>query len=236
MGKEERNGTLKRVKERFSVRKKKGDKKDHKKKDQDCIKNAEMKQNDREVKDKNIIQRVKEFFFKKKKKDPKKINVTEEELGKESTIVNEVPKVDLNEHSIHDPDPIPTPTPPSPRPVTPASKPPAAPRAAFLGRPPSSATASQSRPISSLDAALKDFKASTMASRESLRTSHQDLREVEKAVRTSVSLSRSNSLRRSGGAGNTTNIPITLSNSLRDIIRDQREEGVNTDRTSLCVH
>merc|ERR1712025_475159 len=231
MGKEERNGTLKRVKERFSVRKKKGDKKEHKMKDQDCIKNAEMKQNDREVKDKNIIQRVKEFFFKKKKKDPKKINVTEEELGKESTIVNEVPKVDLKEPSIQEPDPIPTPTPPSPRPVTPASKPPAAPRAAFLGRPPSSATASQSRPISSLDAALKEFKASTMASRENLRSSHQDLREVERTVNSMrQTVSRNNSLRRN----NAHSIPITLSNSLRDL-RDERDQVTSSDRTSLYV-
>merc|ERR1719318_2326062 len=40
-----------------------------------------------------------------------------------------------------------------------------------MRRPPSSATTAQSRPVSQLDAALKQFKLSTAASRENLRSS-----------------------------------------------------------------
>ena len=77
-----------------------------------------------------------------------------------------------------------------------------------------------------------------MASRENLRSSQQDLREVEQSVNSAVrqiSLSRNNSLRRSSGQGHT--IPITLSNSLTDLRQKQiKETRAHMDRASLCVN
>eukprot|EP00092_Neocalanus_flemingeri_P072385 GFUD01089121.1.p1 GENE.GFUD01089121.1~~GFUD01089121.1.p1 ORF type:complete len:292 (-),score=132.93 GFUD01089121.1:232-1107(-) len=55
-----------------------------------------------------------------------------------------------------------------------------------IRRPPCSATTTQSRPVSSLDAALKQFKLSTAASRENLRSSRQDISQVEEQVKTMV--------------------------------------------------
>jgi len=123
------------------------------------------------------------------------------------------------------------PLPPSPKPTSTFTKPPPAPRAAFLSGPPkvpSSATASQSRPLSQLDAALKQFKESTAASRENLRSSHQDLNLMKEEVR-QVSLSRSNSLRRGQG----TSIPITLSASLTDI---RMKKEMMEERKSMLVN
>jgi len=54
-------------------------------------------------------------------------------------------------------------------------------------RPPISATTAQSRPVSQLDAALKQFKLSTAASRENLRSSRVDISQVEEQVRVMVS-------------------------------------------------
>ena len=51
-------------------------------------------------------------------------------------------------------------------------------------KPPCSATAVQSRTISELDSALKQFKLSTAASRESLRSSRMDLSQMEESVKT----------------------------------------------------
>jgi len=53
-------------------------------------------------------------------------------------------------------------------------------------RPPSSATTAQSRPVSQLDAALKQFRLSTAASRENLRSSRVDISQVEEQVKTMV--------------------------------------------------
>merc|ERR1712142_18367 len=53
-------------------------------------------------------------------------------------------------------------------------------------RPPSSATTAQSRPVSQLDAALKQFRLSTAASRENLRSSRVDLEKMEDTVRSIV--------------------------------------------------
>merc|ERR1712013_393598 len=55
-----------------------------------------------------------------------------------------------------------------------------------LRRPPSSATTAQSRPVSQLDAALKQFRLSTAASRENLRSSKVDISQVEEQVKTMV--------------------------------------------------
>jgi len=55
-----------------------------------------------------------------------------------------------------------------------------------MRRPPSSATTAQSRPVSQLDAALKQFKLSTAASRENLRGSRVDISQVEERVKTMV--------------------------------------------------
>merc|ERR1711936_977991 len=49
-------------------------------------------------------------------------------------------------------------------------------------KPPFSATAFQSRTLSELDAALKEFKLSTAASRKSLKQSQIDLSEIEESV------------------------------------------------------
>jgi len=51
---------------------------------------------------------------------------------------------------------------------------------------PPSATSTQSRPVSQLDAALKQFKVSTAASRENLRISRVDLEKMEDTVRNIV--------------------------------------------------
>jgi len=239
---EGKNGTFKRVKERFSMRKKKSDKKVECKEDKDTQNNGDVvvsvdKEGEQDTKKTSFVQKVIDFFSKKKKnKQEEPDDVKVEEVIDE---VKDVPTEEPKEPSIREPDPSPTPSPPPPRPITPASKPPVAPRAAFLagtGRPPSSATASQSRPISQLDVALKQFKESTMASRENLRISQQDLREVEQVVNSTVrqsSLSRNNSLRRSTGQGTT--IPITLSNSLADL-RQRDRENIAKDRASLCVN
>jgi len=53
-----------------------------------------------------------------------------------------------------------------------------------MKRPPSSATTTQSRPVSQLDVALKQFKLSTAASRENLRSSRVDISQVEEHVKT----------------------------------------------------
>merc|ERR1712128_288845 len=55
-----------------------------------------------------------------------------------------------------------------------------------MRRPPSSATTAQSRPVSQLDAALKQFKLSTAASRENLRGSRVDISQVEEQVKIMV--------------------------------------------------
>merc|ERR1712106_1041189 len=55
-----------------------------------------------------------------------------------------------------------------------------------MRRPPSSATTAQSRPVSQLDAALKQFKLSTAASRENLRGSSVDISQVEEQVKAMV--------------------------------------------------
>eukprot|EP00092_Neocalanus_flemingeri_P056076 GFUD01066405.1.p1 GENE.GFUD01066405.1~~GFUD01066405.1.p1 ORF type:complete len:270 (+),score=119.23 GFUD01066405.1:159-968(+) len=55
-----------------------------------------------------------------------------------------------------------------------------------IRRPPCSASTAQSRPVSSLDAALKQFKLSTAASRENLRSSRQDISQVEEQVKAMV--------------------------------------------------
>merc|ERR1719350_847196 len=55
-----------------------------------------------------------------------------------------------------------------------------------MRRPPSSATTAQPRPVSQLDAALKQFKLSTAASRENLRSSRVDISQVEEQVKTMV--------------------------------------------------
>jgi len=55
-----------------------------------------------------------------------------------------------------------------------------------IRRPPSSATTAQSRPVSQLDAALKQFRLSTAASRENLRSSKVDISQVEEQVKTMV--------------------------------------------------
>eukprot|EP00092_Neocalanus_flemingeri_P000887 GFUD01000944.1.p1 GENE.GFUD01000944.1~~GFUD01000944.1.p1 ORF type:complete len:258 (+),score=113.22 GFUD01000944.1:205-978(+) len=55
-----------------------------------------------------------------------------------------------------------------------------------IRRPPTSATTAHSRPVSSLDAALKQFKLSTAASRENLRSSRQDISKVEEQVKAMV--------------------------------------------------
>jgi len=53
-------------------------------------------------------------------------------------------------------------------------------------RVPPSATSTQSRPVSQLDAALKQFRLSTAASRENLRSSRVDLEKMEDTVRSIV--------------------------------------------------
>eukprot|EP00092_Neocalanus_flemingeri_P072384 GFUD01089120.1.p1 GENE.GFUD01089120.1~~GFUD01089120.1.p1 ORF type:complete len:313 (-),score=134.53 GFUD01089120.1:138-1076(-) len=55
-----------------------------------------------------------------------------------------------------------------------------------IRRPPCSATTAHSRPVSSLDAALKQFKLSTAASRENLRSSKVDISQVEEQVKAMV--------------------------------------------------
>ena len=55
-----------------------------------------------------------------------------------------------------------------------------------MRRPPSSATTRQSRPVSQLDVALKQFKFSTAASRENLRSSRVDISQVEEQVKAMV--------------------------------------------------
>jgi hypothetical protein len=55
-----------------------------------------------------------------------------------------------------------------------------------MRRPPSSATTAQSRPVSQLDVALKQFKLSTAASRENLRSSRVDISQVEEQVKAMV--------------------------------------------------
>ena len=55
-----------------------------------------------------------------------------------------------------------------------------------IRRPPCSATTAQSRPVSQLDAALKQFKLSTAASRENLRSSRVDIFQVEEQVKAMV--------------------------------------------------
>ena len=55
-----------------------------------------------------------------------------------------------------------------------------------IRRPPSSASTAQTRPVSQLDAALRQFKQDTVASRENLRSSRVDISMVEEKVRTMV--------------------------------------------------
>jgi len=95
---------------------------------------------------------------------------------------------------------------------------------------PSSATTQQNRTVSDLDSALRQFKLSTAASRESLRAlgSTQDLTQVESCVRAAVSrsVSRQGSLRRGalqqgalqqGATTGLASIPISLSVSLQEL-------------------
>merc|ERR1719186_874232 len=67
-------------------------------------------------------------------------------------------------------------------PVISASRPPLP----TMRRPPCSATTAQSRPVSQLDSALKQFKLSTAASRENLRSSRVDISQVEEQVKAMV--------------------------------------------------
>jgi hypothetical protein len=53
-------------------------------------------------------------------------------------------------------------------------------------KPPSSASTAHTKPVSQLDAALKQFKLSTAASRENLRSSRVDISQVEHQVKTMV--------------------------------------------------
>ena len=53
-------------------------------------------------------------------------------------------------------------------------------------KPPSTATTTHTRPVSQLDTALKQFKLSTAASRENLRSSRMDISQVEDQVKTMV--------------------------------------------------
>ena len=64
-----------------------------------------------------------------------------------------------------------------------AARPPPIPR---HRKPPSTATAFQSRTTNDLDFALKQFKLSTAASRESLKSSRLDLSEMEESVKTMI--------------------------------------------------
>ena len=65
-----------------------------------------------------------------------------------------------------------------------AARPPPAPTPRTSRRPPCSATAIQSRTTNDLDSALKEFKLSTAASRESLKSSRLDLTQMEESVKT----------------------------------------------------
>merc|ERR1719318_1128046 len=55
-----------------------------------------------------------------------------------------------------------------------------------MRRPPSSATTARSRPVSELDATLRQFKLSTAASRENLMSSRVDISQVEEQVKAMV--------------------------------------------------
>jgi len=67
---------------------------------------------------------------------------------------------------------------------SPAARLPPIPTPRTTRKPPSSATAFQSRTTNDLDFALKQFKLSTAASRESLKSSRLDLNEMEESVKT----------------------------------------------------
>lgn len=252
-----------RVKDRLSLRKSKKDKKT-KVKDQEDGKNdleedkkengkvnVEEETKEKEENKKSFIQRIIQLFSsKKKKKNVKPVNEDEPELEivpkEEETVKEDADKEPAKEETV--PQTSVQLEPPSPeplRPVTPAAKPPSG-RAMFLAttpRPPCSATASQTRPLSQLDAALKQFKVSTAASRENLRSSHQDLSQVEEQVR-NMTLSRNSSLRMSTGhrpplarpANNPTTIPITLSASLTDLRHKQEVQAEGGVRASVCVN
>jgi len=101
------------------------------------------------------------------------------------------------------------------------------------GRPttPSSASTLNSRPLSELDSALRQFKVSTAASRESLRNlgSNQDLSQIEEQVRAAVSrsVSRQGSLRRGGTLGRevtkTVVVPVILTSSMEELRRNKKD-------------
>jgi len=145
-------------------------------------------------KEENFFQKLlKRFSFRSKKKKEKGIkikdtedNETTEEIKKESDTkhqddtkslssvdeeLSEICKDDVEEQAASPTVPIMN----SSRPPLPSMR-----------RPPSSATSTQSRPVSQLDAALKQFKVSTAASRENLRSSRVDISPVEEKVKTLV--------------------------------------------------
>eukprot|EP00092_Neocalanus_flemingeri_P036842 GFUD01040103.1.p1 GENE.GFUD01040103.1~~GFUD01040103.1.p1 ORF type:complete len:268 (-),score=106.83 GFUD01040103.1:227-1030(-) len=212
-GKEEKKeNVFERVKERLSMRSKKKkkevkepqhekevEKETNNEKEQINANSDDKKQatTGKDQKDKNIFQRlIRRLSFRSKKKkekvvatssdevDDKEASHADEDLEKqndtkslsETSIAN-----DMEISALCGDDNEEKETSPS-IPIISTSRPPLP----TIRRPPCSATTAQSRPVSSLDAALKQFKLSTAASRENLRSSRQDISQVEEQVKAMV--------------------------------------------------
>jgi len=166
---------------------------------------------EKKEKDENFFRKlIRRLSFRSKKKKEKNQVTNDEALSKEVNYANEQPETDSETKSLHEKsdekdndmnsvsdksddedmeiralckdDNEEKETPPS-IPVISTGRPPLP----NVRRPPSSATTAQSRPVSQLDAALKQFKLSTAASRENLRSSRVDISQVEEQVRVMVS-------------------------------------------------
>jgi len=175
----------------------------HLNEDHSSMTKKDQSNEDKVTKDKNFIQRlIRSLSFKSKKKKPSEtnnsdrrdmngaivevaninkvedgeLNLNETEISRSSSENSLAEDLEIQALCKNDKDEeVVTPSVPiitTNRPPLPTSR-----------RIPLSATTTQSRPVSQLDAALKQFKVSTAASRENLRSSRVDLEKMDETVR-----------------------------------------------------
>jgi len=213
---EKKENVLERVKERLSMRSKKKKKevnesprekeveKDPKVAEEEINGNTDDKKQEivekdpeKKKKEENIFQRlIRRLSFRSKKKKEKSTTATSDEVNdkeaedadeetdkqndtkslSETSIANDMEISALCGDESEEKETSPS------IPVISASRPPLP----TMRRPPCSATTAQSRPVSQLDSALKQFKLSTAASRENLRSSRVDISQVEEQVKAMV--------------------------------------------------
>jgi len=191
------SNTLERLKLRLSTKKKNSKKSEGETKDEEEIvvstkvetehsddDKKEAEEKTKEEKSKNLLQRILRFFRSKKNRDnvdkgdkeaensdpPDDKNDGNSDDDEDNEIIAICGRSDEEEKEAETTVVIPTIT--TNKPPLPVGR-----------RLPSSATTTNTRPMSQLDAALKQFKLSTAASRENLRNSRQDLSQMEEQVK-----------------------------------------------------